>query len=332
MKQTQWTMAIVLTLLFLVAVFQHANVSFANFFPDPGSDLPHIYIKSDGSVEPATAPIERIGNYYKLKENITMKTIVIQRDNIVLDGSHHLIEGSKSWMGLATYFGDAGNNGIIIAGRNNVKITNLNIERFTTGIRISNSSYINIFGNSFKEETAVFDTPAGITIEASSHILIENNIFTSINGPAIFCDGANIIIRGNTLNGIFDSIDGSIALKGSSNIITDNKIETVFPSIRLSEASANIIARNHIEGGISLISSSNNMIFGNNLTSIRLIFSSNNTIHGNCMTSNIRLDTIELDQGTANNTFYGNSFPANCSVRINDAGTNFWDNGTMGNC
>ncbi|MEM3442221.1 MAG: hypothetical protein QXV09_08065, partial [Candidatus Bathyarchaeia archaeon] len=92
-------------------------------------------------------------------ENITRKTIVIQRDNIVLDGSHHLIEGNKSWMGLATYFGDAGNNGIIIAGRNNVNITNLNIERFTTGIRISNSSYINIFGNSFKEETAVFDNP-----------------------------------------------------------------------------------------------------------------------------------------------------------------------------
>ncbi|MEM2999531.1 MAG: hypothetical protein QXX34_03285 [Candidatus Bathyarchaeia archaeon] len=89
--------------------------------------MPRIYIKSDGSVEPATAPIERIGNYYKLKENITMKTIVIQRDNIVLDGSHHLIEGNKSWMGLATYFGDAGNNGIIIAGRNNVNITNLNI-------------------------------------------------------------------------------------------------------------------------------------------------------------------------------------------------------------
>ncbi|MEM3377647.1 MAG: hypothetical protein QW674_01715 [Candidatus Bathyarchaeia archaeon] len=97
--------------------------------------MPRIYIKSDGSVEPATAPIERIGNYYKLKENITRKTIVIQRDNIVLDGSHHLIE------------------------RNNVNITNLNIERFTTGIRISNSSYINIFGNSFKEETAVFDNP-----------------------------------------------------------------------------------------------------------------------------------------------------------------------------
>lgn len=49
------------------------------------------------------------------------------------------------------------------------------------------------------------------------------------------------------------------------------------------------------------------------------------------MASNIGLDAIELDQGTANNTFYGNSFPANCSVRVNDAGINFWDNGTIGN-
>lgn len=110
------------------------------FFPEPGLDLPRIYIKSDGSVEPVTAPIERTGNLYKLKENITMKTIVIQRDNIVLDGAYHLIEGNKSWMGLAPYFGDAGNNGIIITGRKNINITNLNIERFTTGIRIYNSS------------------------------------------------------------------------------------------------------------------------------------------------------------------------------------------------
>ncbi|MEM2108002.1 MAG: right-handed parallel beta-helix repeat-containing protein, partial [Candidatus Bathyarchaeia archaeon] len=328
MRVSVWVWAIILTLIMLVAVFQFATVSFANFFPDPGSDLPRIYIKSDGSVEPATAPIERTGNLYKLKENITMKTIVIQRDNIVLDGAYHLIEGNKSWMGLAPYFGDAGNNGIIITGRKNINITNLNIERFTTGIRISNSSYINIFGNSFKEETAVFDTPAGLLSEASSYILIENNTFTSINGPAIVCDGVNITIRGNTLIGIFDSIHGSIALKGSSNTITDNKIETVFPSIRLTEANANIIARNHIKGGISLVSSSNNIIFRNNLTNIRLIFSSNNTIHGNYMASNIGLDTIELDQGTANNTFYGNSFPANCSVRVNDAGITFWDNGT----
>jgi len=200
----------ILTLLMLlVAGVRFANLSSANFFPDPGPDLPRIYIRSNGSVEPATAPVERAGNIYKLTGNIAMHTIVIQRDNIVLDGSGYLIEGNKSWMGLAPHFGDAGNNGIILTGRNNINITNLNIERFTAGVRISGSSHINIFGNRFNEETAVFDTPTGIIIETSSHVLIENNNFTSIRGPAIACNGTNITIRGNSL---IDIMDASMAV------------------------------------------------------------------------------------------------------------------------
>jgi len=260
-----------------------------------------------------------------------MHTIVIQRDNIVLDGSGYLIEGNKSWMGLAPRWGDAGNNGIIITGQNHVNITNLNIEGFTAGVRISGSSNINIVGNRFTEEAAVFDTPMGIVTEASSHVLIENNNFTRINGPAIACNGTNITIRRNTLTEISDGIDGSIALQGSSNTITDNKIITASPSIRLGSANSNIIARNHITGSIAFVSSSNNQIFQNNLTGIRLIFSANNTFFGNVMANNLVYDTIALDQGAVNNTFYANTFPANCSVRINDLGTTFWDNGTIGN-
>lgn len=324
--------AVILTSLMLLIIgVRFANLSSANFLPDPGPDLPRIYIRSNGSVEPPMAPIERAGNIYRLTGNIARHTIVIQRDDIVIDGSGYLIEGNKSWMGLAPHFGDAGNNGIIIAGRNNINVTNLNIERFTAGVRISGSSHITIVGNRFNEETAVFDTPTGIIIESSSHILIENNNFTSIHGPAIACNGTNITIRGNSLIDIMDSIDGSIALEGSKNVITDNKIETASPSIRLGLADSNTISRNHIKGGISLVSSSKNIIFGNNLTGMRLIFSSKNTIFGNSITSNRGRDTIELDQGTANNTFYGNTFPADFKIRFNDAGTTFWDNGTIGN-
>ncbi len=330
MKRTMLMLAIITLALLVLAGGQFTNLSSANFFPDPGPDLPRIYIRSNGNVEPATAPIERDGNIYKLTDNIIMHTIVIQRDNIVLDGSNYLIEGNKSWMGLAPNFSDTGNNGIIIAGRNHVNITNLNIEKFTAGIRISDSSHINIVDNTFADEAAVMDTPTGIVIEASSNVLIENNNFTRIQGAAIASNGANITIRGNTLTDIVNGIEGSIALEGSSNMITDNKIETASPSIRLATADSNIIARNHITGGITLLSCSNNRIFANNLTNIRIIFGSNNTISGNYIANNL-LDTIELDQGAVNNTFYGNTFAANCTIRINDAGTTFWDNGTIGN-
>ena len=332
MKRTMLTLSTILTLvIYLIVGVQFTNLSSANFFPDPGPDLQRIYIRSNGNVEPATAPIERIGNTYKLTDKIIMHTIVIQRDNIVLDGSDYLIEGNKSWMGLAPGWGDAGNNGIIIIGRNHVNITNLNIKGFIAGVRISGSSHTSIVGNSFNELAAVFDSPMGIVAEASPYVLIENNSFSRIYGPAIACNGTNITIKANTLTDIADSVDGCIALQGASNTITDNLIETASPSIRLGSAYSTIIARNHITGSIAFISASNNQIYQNNLTGIRLIFSSNNTFFCNNMTNNAVYDTIALDQGTKNNTFYANTFPANCSIRIQDAGTTFWDNGTIGN-
>jgi hypothetical protein len=316
---------IVLTLVLLVAVGLFGSLSSANFFPVPGPDLPRIYIRSDGSVEPSTAPIDKSGNNYKLTGNIIMQTLVIQRDNIVLDGSNYMIEGNKSWMGIAPRWGDAGNNGIILESRNHVNITNLNIEKFTAGVRITDSSHINIVSNSFKEETAVMDSPMGIVIEASSDVLIESNNFTSISGPAIASNGKNIIVRRNILTDIIDGIDGSITIEGSLNTITDNKIETASTSIRLAEADSNIIARNHVTGGVSLVSCSNNQIFENNLTSIRLLIGSNNTFFDNY------IKVLELDGFAVNNTFYGNTFAAGLEVRFNDAETTLWDNGTIGN-
>lgn len=318
-------------LILLIAGAHFASFSSANYFPDPGPDLPRIYIRANGNVEPATAPIERNGDVYTLTGNIAMHTIVIQRDNIVLDGAGFLIEGNKSWLGLASGWSDAGNNGIIITGQNNVNITNLSIERFSSGVRISGSSHISIVGNAFNEEAAVVDNPMGIVAQASSHILIENNTFSRIYGPAIACNGTNITIKANTLTDIADGVDGCIALQGSSNTITDNKIETASPSIRLGSAYSTIIARNHITGSLAFVSASNNQIFQNNLTGMRLIFSSNNTFFGNNMANNAVYDTVALDQGTKNNIFYANTFPANSSIRIQDAGANFWDNGTTGN-
>ena len=130
-----------------VAGIISVNPSSANFFPDPGPDLPRIYIRSNGDVEPETAPIERLGNNYKLTGDIVMHTIVIQRDNIVLDGSGYLIKGNGSWMGLAKRLGDGGNNGIVIASQSYINITGFTIEKYTTGLRLIGSSRIDLMGN-----------------------------------------------------------------------------------------------------------------------------------------------------------------------------------------
>jgi parallel beta-helix repeat protein len=319
----------------LVASLQFVNLAQANFFPDPGPDLPHIYIRNDGSVEPTTAPIERKGSFYKLTDNIFLYTIEIQSDNIVLDGSDYLIRGNESWMGTTPHFNDFGNNGIIIDGQKNVTITHLTVEKCTAGIRISNSSKINIINNLFINETAPLGTPAGIVLKDSSQVLIENNTF-STQGLAIFCKGTNNIIRNNF------AVDVGIDLEGSSNEISNNQIG----GLSMDKANSNLIFRNSVVGavygggeGIALfVNCTNNVIFENNITgffagqAIRTVFScSNNTFYANYYGNNGF--AVVLQDGALNNTFYGNTFAADsCKIQIDDGveGT-LWDNGTIGN-
>jgi len=336
------TLILFILVLPLVTGVQLVDLTYGNFFPDPGPDLPRIYIKNDGTIEPANVPIERTGNLYKLTDNIILYTIEIQRDNIILNGSSYLIQGNASWMGY-----DSGNNGILVTGRENITLTHFDIAQCYAGIRVSTSSNISIANNNF-----INGTTMGIVIKQSSSVLIENNKFTSIYGPHIHCTGIDNTITGNTL------IDGAygIELEGSSNIISNNRMEVLLPII-LDKADWNIISWNNITGpapslihwpdrddnyigneGLALnVNCSNNMIFGNNITgfanqAIRTVFScSNNTFYGNYMANNEF--AIALQEGAINNTFYGNTFTADsCKIQINDGvlGT-LWDNGTIGN-
>ena len=331
MKRTVLPLAILTLIVLLVAGAQFTELASANFFPDPGPDLPRIYIRANGNVEPATAPIERSGDVYKLTGNIVMYTIVIQRDNIVLDGSGYLLEGNKSWMGTEHV---AGNNGIIVEGQHDISIISFHFMRLSVGVRISNSSKINIANSSFDDAVVNMATPTGLIIDESSFVQIENNNFTRMQ--AVTGSGTYLKIKGNILTG------GGIGLRGTANIIENNQIETSFEALNIGAADLNIISSNRIVGEVSFLYCSNNVIFGNNITgTIGITFGSNNTFFNNRIENNATV--IGLTQ-TVNNTFYANTFPANCSIRVSnfdiqgnvlDAESkfwnNFWDNGIIGN-
>ena len=334
---TKKALILIVLLMLSVAGIISVNPSSANFFPDPGPDLPRIYIRSNGDVEPETAPIERLGNNYKLTGDIVMHTIVIQRDNIVLDGSGYLIKGNGSWMGLAKRLGDGGNNGIVIASQSYINITGFTIEKYTTGLRLTGSSRINIMGNSFGEGAAVMDTPKGIVFEDSSFILIKSNSFSSIHGSAITGKGTDVSIKDNTLIDIKEGNDGCISLEGSSNKIENNKIQAS-SFIKLDNADFNTIANNSLSGrgnGIFFWTEcSNNQVTKNNLSdcAVRIIGGTNNTFREN---SFIDVEfPIDLSGGhlAEDNLFYGNTFGANSyKIRINNVEGTLWDNGMVGN-
>jgi hypothetical protein len=82
------TKNIVWLLLFLsavsiFAVMGYTNIAQANMIIPDSVTLPLGYIRSNGTVEPATLPIQCLDNYhYVLKGNIVDYTIEIQKDNI----------------------------------------------------------------------------------------------------------------------------------------------------------------------------------------------------------------------------------------------------------
>lgn len=63
-----------------------------------------IYIRPDGSIDPPTAPIQRIGDIYRFTDDIYNNSIVVQRDNITLDGNGHQLQGFTGFP-IYNYYG-----------------------------------------------------------------------------------------------------------------------------------------------------------------------------------------------------------------------------------
>jgi hypothetical protein len=88
----------VVFLLFAAFFTQSLGLAGANPIAPP---LPAITIGSDGSVNPATAPVNKTGNLYTLTEDLIDYRLDIQCSNIIFDGAGHILQGK-------VYTGDSG--------------------------------------------------------------------------------------------------------------------------------------------------------------------------------------------------------------------------------
>jgi len=95
-----------------------------------------VHIKADGNID-GTDKILRDGNVYKFAENIVNQSVVVEKDNIVIDGDGHSLEG------------DGKLEGIWLENRYNVTIKKMNISNFGEGIKIMGTGSKNnsIIGN-----------------------------------------------------------------------------------------------------------------------------------------------------------------------------------------
>jgi parallel beta-helix repeat protein len=319
---------LVLSIIFAV---QPIRLAHANGIPAP--PINRIFIESDGTVEPSTAPIMRNGNVYILTGEMPNSSIVVNRDNIVIDGAGHGIHG----------YGTSNYDGIIISYRTNVTIKNLDISPFGHGVRMDYASNNTITGNKMRAFT-------GVSLLYSDFNKIIGNTIT--DGYGVQGLGSNNLIIGNNFtSGLSGGGNGKgVSISGNYNTISQNVVRHEV-SIDIYAAQYNIISHNTVldgESGILIVGSSNNLVFGNiikgkmNSRSGALYISHesfSNIIFANRFENNALAVSLGAKVASRvwnnlyNNTFYHNNFVHNAQKVWIAPGTpvNFWDNGREGN-
>jgi parallel beta-helix repeat protein len=312
-KKTLITLAFISALLIsAVAGGLFVDVGKANFTPLPELPPP-IYIRSDGSIDPSTAPIQHVGNTYTLTANIN-NTIEVQRSNIVLDGSGYtLTKPSVATQNLMTPVGWL--PGVNVTGLSNVTVTNFAFEGCVTGITVENSKDITLRYNTMN------NCQSGIVIMSSSDMDIVGN--SVVLPKQSFASGINILPSNPDASNPY-------RLKIEKNVIVGSSIEVPAPPAPQPE-----------QYGIwGLFSDSK--ITANNFTKIEGIalynMASNNLIVGNNFQGNYEGILVNTNQDLFfGNTFYGNNFDHNTVnvvipyIRNYLPTSNNWDNGSVGN-
>jgi parallel beta-helix repeat protein len=185
-------------LLLSVSMFQ-LSVAWANPIPTP--PILQIYIRSDGTVDPSTTPIQRTGNTYTFTSDLTNSTIEVQRDNTVIDGAGFTLQGNKG----------GSNTGITLTDRSNVIIKNIVFRDYAYSISLIYSSKITIYDNNV--------TNSGILLYSSVDNQIIGNNITGNLCLVFQSDSSNNLIISNNFyksGGAFHTLDGT------NNIIYHN--------------------------------------------------------------------------------------------------------------
>jgi parallel beta-helix repeat protein len=305
----------------LMLTFLSASMLTLAFEIQPVKASGAIYIRADGSIDPPTTPIYTTDNItYTLTDNIN-GFIVIERDDIMVDGANNVLEGT----GIGSEYGTF-TVGVLSTGRNNVTIKNMIIEAFDYGIRLEYSVNDNLAGNKMiNDQDAIF-------LANSSNIIVHgNNATNNFEGISLGNSSGNTI-SGNTIT---NTVELGVSLYTSSdNNISRNIITNQMNGIDLSFSPNNSISENNImnssQTGISLGGSSDsNVISGNSITRSYLhgmwlyLSSSNNTIFENILTDNkygMRFDS-------SNNKVFHNDFIDNRFQVFSYNSINIWDDG-----
>jgi len=197
-----------------------------------------VYIRADGSVDPPTAPIFSADKVtYILSGNITSDGdgIVVERDNIVVDGAGYALIGTGSGIGVD------------LTGRSNVTVKNLRITGFYHGVYLANSLDNVVLGNSMTGSGGW-----GVEFEPSSvclnNTIVGNDIANNGGGIELNYYSRYNYVLNNSITA--NSWHGIVLYASTDNILSGNNITAnkLF-GIWLSGSSSNNTLRNNRMAG-----------------------------------------------------------------------------------
>jgi parallel beta-helix repeat protein len=223
-----------------------------------------VYIRADGSIDPPDAPITTYDNItYTLTDNITSIAhgIVVERDNIIIDGGGYTVEGTRAYPSI----------GIALPNRINVTIKDINVKNFDYGLYLYFSSNNNVAGN--KIEAHKYGGVGLYLLCSSNNSIIGNVIANSYDGMRLEGSSNNTIfgnhVTANYNYGIYLYPQlYPTTIISSNNIIYANNVTNNKEGIRIEGSINNVIYANNVTNndyGIVLGSSSYNVITGNNI-------------------------------------------------------------------
>lgn len=164
-----------------------------------------ILIDDDGLIL-GTDKIHREGNLYTLTDNIYHYPIIVQRNNIILDGKGFTLQGASGWL--------SGLNAINITA-SNVTIQNFNIIGFWDAAIFGNYNNNTIFNNTITK------TNRAIAIYADYYNITNNNINHNTYGIRILNAYNHSFSRNQLIRNSF----GFLVTNSTGNIAIMNNFE-----------------------------------------------------------------------------------------------------------
>ena len=235
MKKT--AIAVSLFLMFLAMSCFSTPVAVSSQVPlQTTQSLDAIYIRADSIVE-GTDKIQRVSDVFTFTADI-YDSIVVERGNIVVDGAGYTLHGK-----MDTYT----EKGIEILRSNNVTMKNLNIEGFTRGVRLTNSSdcliHQNILTNNIGIEMGYVDGSY-----SNNNSVNGNTIRECEDGIRLICGTSNIIY-GNTITA--SNISGISVWGTAGNSIIGNNITNNKRGIYFETSGVNTIHHNNFVNNVN---------------------------------------------------------------------------------